>query len=490
MKKIIVCFFVALIFVSTWGCGLNLEKEAENLNTYTASLEFDEENHTLSGNMKVDFCNKSNSTLNELKFNIYPNAFRENSAQPVISLAKSKECYYNGESYGNIEISKVQGANTSSFEICGSDENILKVNLQSPIQPTQSTSIEMEFVITLPNISHRFGYGENTINFGNFLPTLCVFENGKWQEIEYHSNGDPFYSEVANYHITFSYPENMILASTGICLDTQIFEGIATKTISAPAVRDFAMVLSDKFSVVSKEVDGIEVKYFYHSDLNFTTSLETAVKAVATFNNLFGKYPYGELSVVEANFCIGGMEFPNLVLIGDTIDNYDSYQMVIVHEIAHQWWYGVVGNNQTSYAWLDEGLTEFSTALFYEKNAGYNLTYEQIISNANTNMQVFSKVFSDVVGKVDTSMNRNLSDFETENEYIYSTYVEGMLLFDGLKNLLSEKVLIKCLKNYFTTFAFKTVTPADMIASFEKTSSLNLEPFFNSWIQGKVVFTS
>ena len=300
MKKIIVCLAVALILVSTWGCGLNLEKEAENLNTYTASLEFDEENHTLSGNMKVDFCNKSNSTLNELKFNIYPNAFREDSNQPVISLAKSKECYYNGESYGNIEISKVQGANTSSFEICGSDENILKVNLQSPIQPTQSTSIEMEFEITLPNINHRFGYGENTINFGNFLPTLCVFENGKWQEIEYHSNGDPFYSEVANYHITFSYPENMILASTGICLDTQIFEGIATKTISAPAVRDFAMVLSDKFSVVSKEVDGIEVKYFYHSDLNFTTSLETAVKAVATFNNLFGKYPYEELSVVEA----------------------------------------------------------------------------------------------------------------------------------------------------------------------------------------------
>lgn len=490
MKKFIVCFFVALIFVSTWGCGLNLEKGSQNLNSYTAVLSFDEENHTLLGNMKVDFCNKSNTTLSELKFNIYPNAFREDSTQPVISLAKSKECYYNGESYGGIEITSMAGENFSNFEISGSDENILKVELKNPVQPTQSTSIEMDFVITLPNISHRFGYGENTINFGNFLPTLCVFENGKWQEIEYHSNGDPFYSEVANYLVTFSYPENMILASTGVCEDTQIFEGKATKTISAPAVRDFAMVLSNKFSVVSKEVDGIEVKYFYHSDLNFTTSLETAAKAVATFNNLFGKYPYPELSIVEANFCIGGMEFPNLVLISDTIDDYDSYQMVIVHEIAHQWWYGVVGNNQTSYAWLDEGLTEFSTALFYEKNAGYNLTYEQIIANANTNMQVFVSVYSDVVGKVDTSMNRNLKDFETENEYIYSTYVEGLLLFDGLKNLLSEKVLLKCLKNYFTTYAFKIVTPPDMIASFEKTSSLNLEPFFNSWIQGKVVFSA
>ena len=488
MKKIIVCLAVALIFVSTWGCGLNLEKEAENLNKYTAVLQYDNSNHTLSGQMQVEFLNKSSTPLSELRFNIYPNAFRENSTQPVISLAKSKECYYNGESYGNIEILKVTGDNASGFEICGNDENILKINLNNAVQPTQITNVGIEFNITLPNISHRFGYGENTINFGNFLPTLCVFENGKWQEIEYHSNGDPFYSEIANYEITVSYPENMILASTGICTDTEIFEGRATKTISAPAVRDFAMVLSDKFSVVSKEVDGIEVKYFYHSDVNFTTSLETATKAVATFNNLFGKYPYEELSVVEANFCIGGMEFPNLVLIGDTIENYDSYQMVIVHEIAHQWWYGVVGNNQTSYAWLDEGLAEFSTALFYEKNAGYNLTYEQIISNANTNMQVFVSVYSDVIGKVDTSMNRNLSDFESENEYIYSTYIEGLLMFDALKSLLSEKVLIKCLKNYFTTYAFQVVMPADMIASFQKTSSLNLESFFNSWIQGKVVF--
>ena len=169
MKKIIVCLAVALIFVSTWGCGLNVEKEAQNLNTYTASLEFDEENYTLLGNMKVDFCNKSNTTLSELKFNIYPNAFREDSTQPVISLAKSKECYYNGESYGGIEITSMAGENFSNFEISGSDENILKVNLQRPIQPTQSTSIEMDFVITLPNISPRFGYGENTINFGNFF---------------------------------------------------------------------------------------------------------------------------------------------------------------------------------------------------------------------------------------------------------------------------------------------------------------------------------
>ncbi|MBR2053149.1 MAG: hypothetical protein IJ959_03230, partial [Clostridia bacterium] len=126
----------------------------------------------------------------------------------------------------------------------------------------------------------------------------------------------------------------------------------------------------------------------------------------------------------------------------------------------------------------------------YEKNGGYNTTYDQIIESANTNMQVFCTVQTSVLGKVDTKMNKSLAQFESENAYIYTTYVQGLLMFDAFSNLLSEKVVLKCLKNYFTTYAFQLVTPADMIASFEKTTSCNLEPFFNSWIQGNVVFAN
>ena len=487
MKKFVVCFFAVIIVCAMGACGLDANKAGDNLSTYTAVLNYDHTNHTITGQMSVDYVNKTNTPLKEIKFNLFPNAFRDGSQQSVISLAKSEACYYNGKSFGKIYINNT-GAN--SFEICGSDQNILKINLPTPLPPTLATTVEMEFEIVIPNISHRFGYGENTVNLGNFLPTLCVHENGEWQEIEYHSNGDPFFSEAANYNVTLSYPENLTVASTGVCTNTEMTAEIATKTFCAKAVRDFAMVLSEKLQVISANVDGIKINYFYHNDLNYALSLETASKAVKTFNNLFGKYPYEQLSVVQANFCIGGMEFPNLVLIGDEIDNFDSYQMVIVHEIAHQWWYGVVGNNQTSYAWMDESLAEFSTALFYEKNSGYNATYDQIIENANTNMQVFCTVQKSVLGQPSTAMNRTLKEFASENEYIYTTYVQGLLMFDAFSKLLSEKVVIKCLKNYYTTYAFQVATPAKMIASFEKTTSCNLEPFFNSWILGKVVFAN
>lgn len=485
MKKIIVLFFVACLCISGVACTLNVEKNSENLTSYTATLTYNHEKHTLQGEMVVDYINTSNSALREIKFNLYANAFREGSQQSVISLSKYNECYYNGESFGGIEI-----LSTGKLEhsVCGNDQNILNITLDNPLQPTKRTEVCIDFCITLPNISHRFGYGENTINFGNFLPTACVYENGQWQEIMYHSNGDPFYSEVANYYVTVSYPERFVLASTGECLSTEISGEITTKALKALSVRDFAMVISENLSLISGEADGVKINYYYNNDPNFTTSLETATRAVKTFNSLFGKYPYSELNVIEADFCIGGMEFPNLVLISNAISDYDTYQMVIVHEISHQWWYGLVGNNQSQFAWLDEGLAEFSTALFYEKNAGYNLTYEKIISNANTNMQVFQTIYTGVLGEIDLSMNKSLSNFENENHYIFTTYVQGLLMFDALKDLISEKVVIKCLKNYLTEYAFKVVTPADLIASFQKTTSLNLEPFFNSWIQGKVVF--
>lgn len=488
MKKIIISVFIISFLLSIYGCGLNLEKESKNLTEYIANLTYQENDHTVMGNLLVNYVNNSNSTLDYIKFNIYANAFREGSQQNVISLSKYNDCYYNGKSYGGIEINKVYINNTElNYSICGVDNNILKVNLLSNLQPEKSTSFSLDIKITLPNISHRFGYGKNTINLGNFLPTACVFENGNWKEIEYQSNGDPFYSEVANYQINLTYNKDFVLASSGVCIQTEENENNKTSHLVGKAIRDFAIVLSKKFSVVSKMVNNIKVNYFYYDDNNFEQSLNTSCRAIQTFSDLFGKYPYEEISVVQANFCIGGMEFPNIVLIGDEIDDYDEYCYVIVHEIAHQWWYGVVGNNQTDYAWLDEGLAEYSSALFYKKNTGYNYTYEKLISKANTTLNIYQQVYTKIFGGADTTMNRSLKDYYNETEYVYTAYIKGFLLFDSLSDLISEKVVVKCLKNYYTTYGFKISTPAHLIASFEKTTSCNLEGFFNCWINGKVV---
>ena len=143
--------------------------------------------------------------------------------------------------------------------------------------------------------------------------------------------------------------------------------------------------------------------------------------------------------VVEASFVHGGMEFPNLVLISDSLGSYETYTTVIIHEIAHQWWYGIVGNDQYNYGWLDEGLAEFSTALFYDKNPSYNVTREQITFRNQSNFKVFEKIYTNVLGEIGTSFNRALNEFDNEQEYVYTAYVKAYLMHDTLYELLGAK---------------------------------------------------
>lgn len=184
------------------------------------------------------------------------------------------------------------------------------------------------------------------------------------------------------------------------------------------------------------------------------------------------------------------MEYPNLVYISDAVENVGDYQNVIIHETAHQWWYGIVGNSAYHYGWLDEGLTEYSTLLFYEKNPTYNVNISDSIKASTNSYVLFVDIYTQYLDNLDTSLNRNISEYDTEPEYVYMAYVKGMLLFDNLRELVGDKKFFNGLKYYFENNMFTNVTPETLIANFSKTSGTNLKPFFDSWINGDVVIKS
>ena len=202
---------------------------------------------------------------------------------------------------------------------------------------------------------------------------------------------------------------------------------------------------------------------------------------------MFGKYPYQQLSVVKTNFCFGGMEYPNLVMISDDVEDKPSFDYVIVHEIAHQWWYGLVGNNEYNEAWVDEGLTEYSSALFFEKHSKYGFEYEQVTDNAFETYKNFVKIYSSILGDVDESMQRSLSEFETEPEYVNCTYTKGMLLFDSLRETLGNRKFEKCLKHYFKDYKYKNSSYEKMVECFSQSCGRNLESLFKAYVDGTVV---
>lgn len=478
---------VVTFFVGVFAVVSKSVSEEKNLSYYKQTLFFDEQNKCLDGKEIVGFVNDSDNILSHVCLHLYPNAFRQASKASVVSLANQQKAYPNGKDYGNIEIESVcAGDKYLEFEVGGEDENILIVQFGKEIYPEELFEFEIGFCVNLANVNHRLGYGNNTINLCNYYPVLCVYENGEFITDLYNSNGDPFYSKLANYEVSITYNKNYILASTGVQKNIIDGENKVT-TITAKNVRDFAMVLSDKYSIETINYDDVEINYYYYDDTNIKSTMQV-ITEVLDMNKKYGKYPYPQISVAEANFVHGGMEYPNIVLISDDLADYDTYINVVVHELCHQWWYGIVGNNQYTYGFLDEGLTDYNTAKFYDAYPQYGMTSQNIFNNAANGYATFTKIYTDVQGEnFSTSMIRKLNEFKTESEYVYLTYVKGMLMFASLEDLLGTSKMDKCLKVYYNNNKFLEATPDDLVSAFVKTSGKNLYSFFNSWFNGEVV---
>ncbi len=467
------------------------KKSQENcqLNVYDIKASYDETNHVLSCGERVKYINNSDNAFDKLYFHLYPNAFREGAKATIVSPFLVNEAYPNGKSYGNIEIESVKFESAPlQYTIGGEDENILEVVLPEKLYPDEEVEIDIKFSVKLPNINHRFGYGDNTINFGNFYPIACVYEDGKGFSKElYNSNGDPFYSDCANYNVEIEYPSSLELVASGQRISLKRGERI-TANYKANNVRDFCFVMSQKFECKSGKADGITINYYgYKGDENLNQCLKSSLDAILAFNDFFGDYPYKTLNVVKSNFLHGGMEYPGIVLISDKIDSQQDVDYCIVHEIAHQWWYGVVGDDEFNDAWFDEGLAEYSTVLFYEKNSSYGEKYKDMINNATTNYSSFEEVYIKVTGSVDGRMDRALNEFKTEPEYTQCVYTKGVLMHDSLRQLMGKNKYLKALKQIYVDYAFKNISRAEFTSVFIKFGGKGAEGVINSYLDGKVV---
>lgn len=490
-NKVIAIFLLVISCLSFCSCGTSnfISVYSKNVTEYEINADVDCEKKEVDVQENVKYVNRDKKEkIDKLCFHIYPKAFSDGVMNKPVSSLNENKAYPNGKSCGEVNIQKVVvngNEQEASFE--GTDNDILVVSLKKSLNPNKSVDIYFEFNLKLPNINHRYGYGENTINLGNFYLIACVFEDGSFNTSPYNYNGDPFYSDISNYEVSVKYSSNYTLASTGEVCSENVENGIKTTNLQAKAVRDFSLVLSDKFKVLSEKVDGVSVSYFYYNDKNSEKSFKACKDSLTTFNNLFGKYPYKTLNVCETNFVYGGMEYPNLVYISDDLENFEDYIHTIVHEIAHQWWYGVVGNDEYKYGFLDESLTEYSTYLFYDENPTYNMNTEEMIKNTTNSYLLFIDVYREVFTKVDTTMLRSLDEYKTEPEYIYMAYVKGVLMFENLNNLVGKAKFLNTLKYYYSKNMGKNVTPDDLIFCFNKICKQNLTGFFNSWFNGTVV---
>lgn len=476
---LIIAFCVTFFTFS--GCG---QKDLER-SKYEIQASLSE--NVLTGREKVSFYNSSENAFSVLKFNLYPNAYREGAKYSPISSQYKSRAYYNGVNYGSITINGVwdEKGNSLEFEIAGEDQNVLLVNLEQTVYPGECALVIIDFTTVIAQVVSRLGVTEHTINLANFYPILCGIYNQSFYECLYYSIGDPFFSDASDYHVTLLVDESYVLASGGKLCASSSKDGKKTLEFCAENLRSFACVLSKEFDILTKECNGVQINYYFYKDQTPEKSLKTAQESLEFYSKTFGEYPFDTYAVVQTPFVQGGMEFSGLVMISDNLEK-GAHEEVIIHETAHQWWQTTVGNNEIEHPFLDEGLTEYSVVLFYENHSEYGFTREQLIKSSEQTYKMYCSVYEKLFNQVDTTMLRPLGEFKSEYEYVNICYVKPCIMFDYLRTTVGDAKFFKSLGKYYSDYAFKNACPDDLVGAFEKCGS-DTNGFFESFFEGKVI---
>ncbi len=479
MRKI-ACVISAVLLLFGAAAGLSSCAGGENLTVYTIAATYDDASSTLSAALQTDVALPF--ATDTLKFQLWANAYREDAVQRPVSDLFAPSAYYAGKSYGHITVHAVEGA--AEFEVGGEDENILTVKLPKPLAAGERVALTVEYEVLLPKINHRLGITETGVNLSGFYPVLCAAEDGAFRECVYSACGDPFVSEIADYEVTLTVPQKYELI-TGFPSEESASDGKRTYHVRAEGVRDVAFVLGESYSCVRGEAGGVPVSYYYVSDKNAERTLEAACRSLAFFAENFGKYDYPAYTVVETGFVYGGMEFPALSMISTGLSEQES-PAVVAHETAHQWWYSMVGSDQYCRAWQDEGLAEFSSALFLDAYPEYGTTYRDFVAASERSFRAYFSVTSQLDGAADTTMNRALPAYSGDYEYRNIAYDKGVILFDRVHETAGHKKCMQALRRYKEKFCGKIATDGDLIACFDAVGA-NTRALFGSFIDGKCV---
>lgn len=447
-----------------------LQAAAQNHGTIKLDCNYSEESHTLAVNQTTTYINHSTQNLYDVKFHLFGNAYRENAVFPAVATSEMERAYPDGFDAGYTKVT------TPHVIINGADETTLTVPLKEALAPAASIEINLQYTIKLAHIKHRLGYTKNAVNLGNFYAIPAVYDNG-WQIHNYSFNGDPFYNEPYNFDVTMTAPAGYQIASSGTEVAPHHFRGYL--------LRDFAIVMSRDFKTLTREVGNTTVTYYYLNDEIPDISLYTACNALAYFSNTFIDYPYDTLSVVQTDFSEGGMEYGALVYISLDVTDQLQYQGVIVHEIAHQWWYGLVGNNQIRTPWIDEGLAEYCTAVFFETHPQYGKTLANTAAQNKSSIAMFESIMDEYGVRYTRQMLKESNAYKMPTEYTINTYARAMLLFYAISEKVGYENLNAALAKYAAHHCYQFATVQSLTQALEDELGYDLVNFMNNYLAGR-----
>lgn len=438
---------------------------------YRIQLNIDLDALKYQGEMHLDYVNNEDITLDHLFFRLLPNG---------------KGSFGDG----SLSVSSVEVDGMSAVTSLSVQDTVLKVELPDPLEIGQGVQLKFVFEGLIPeNFGNSdgfggygiFNYSDEVMALSAWYPMLSVYNQGVWSLHPTSYIGDSIFSDCAYYTVTIRLPADMQLAATGIEQERVIAGSEQILTYESGPVRDFFIVASPYFEKSSQFVDETVLNVFYLPGQQTAAqqALSVAVESLKVFNLQFGPYPYTELDVVEAPMRYAlGVEFPGIVLISsDLFDTPErpEFTVTVAHEVAHQWWYNVVGNHVFEEPWLDEGLVTYSSSLYYEFGPMQSVPL-QLISFWQ------ERVAQIVQSGQDEMIVQPLEYFENlEDTGVYSrvVYMKAALFFYELRQEIGDEAFFAALQNYYQEQQFQIAYAQDLFDAFETASGRSLETFYS-----------
>ena len=325
--------------------------------SYYIKVDLDYWGHSLQAREQLIFTNTLGLTLTDLMLSIPPNHFAGTFVLSSLTVDGKQAAY--------------------AF-----DGTSLQVTLPEALPAGQVMTLDMTFSVTPPYMrvdsifgGGSVGYSENAFNAGNWYPVLAPYHADKgWLATPWHSVGDPYVTDMGTYVVEIHTSPDVTVAGPG-AMDSWPDDGRWRFTITA--ARTFAFAASHRYESAAETAFGVTIASYYYPEHQVTGQLilANATASIRLFSELYGPYPYPNLRIAETDFS-GGQEFSGFMLFGsgthtDYLDTGEGPRTIlftlIPHETAHQWWFGVVGNDQAREPWLDEAFAKYSEQLFYER---------------------------------------------------------------------------------------------------------------------------
>lgn len=469
----------------------------EAVASYDMDVALDPESKILTGHERITYVNAGKVSIPDVVFHLYLNAFRDDHSSIFMQEAEgsSRNFLFSKDHPGWIKVKSVQlGDGTPlSLELI-EDETLGRLELPTPIAPGKMLVLEIDFEVQLPQVFARTGFYEDFFMVGQWFPKLGVWQNDHWNAYPFHANSE-FFADFGDYDVRITVPEQYVLAATGLPVSSKSNgDGTHTTQFDAKGVIDFAWSASPHFQQRTRMVNGTELVYVYLPEHEFTVerALYAAEAAISHFGEWYGAYPYPRLTVLDVPDQAGGaggMEYPMLITAG--LEDPTGLQImkgkfdrllevVTIHEIAHEWWYAVVAFNEAEEPWLDEGITDYSTARLMKMIYGPNDTVVQL---GGIKLSYLQTRRMDYLADPLVPMYGKAWDFDPM-AYGIAAYSKPVLALGTLENVVGRETMLKIMSTFFEQYKFSHPATEDFRSVAEKVAGQNLDWFFDGLVYG------